>query len=302
MDTFTSTQITQPTRRMDHFQAMHKQPARKRRKIRVYTLILLLLVIAYFLAPIRTNILLLGTDDSPERGNVGRTDSIILASIVPLEPYIGMLSIPRDLWVTIPNVGEQRINTAYFFAEANQPGTGSEAAMETIRRNFGVPVRYHIVIHMSGMAAVVDALGGIDVQLNTSTNGFPAGTHHLNGTQALALARDRSASDDFSRMASAQVLISASLAKLMQPTSWQYLPQFVVALSRTVETNIPLWQYPRLLFVLLRAPLSGVDSRAITREMVDPFVTSQGAQVLLPNRDAIQSLIQNMFGRQAIVQ
>jgi len=120
---------------------------------------LLAVILIYFLAPLRTNILLLGTDDSPERGSVGRTDTIILATVVPLKPYVGMLSIPRDLWVTVPGVGEQRINTAYFFAEANQAGSGPRAALQTIHENFGVPVRYYAVIHMAGLTSIVDALG-----------------------------------------------------------------------------------------------------------------------------------------------
>jgi len=130
-----------------------------------------------------------------------------------------MLSIPRDLWVQIPGVGEQRINTAYFFAEANRSGTGGDAATETIRQNFEVPVRYYAVVHMSGVISVVDALGGIDVQLDSPAGGFPAGMHHFNGDQALVLVRDRSTSDDFSRMARAQILISAVIQKTLQPSS-----------------------------------------------------------------------------------
>ena len=258
---------------------------------------LLGIITIYFIAPLRTNILILGTDDSPERGSAGRTDTIILASVVPLQPYIGMLSIPRDLWVTIPRVGEQRINTAYYFSELNQAGSGADAAMETIRENFGVPVHYHVVIHMLGLVSVVDTLGGVDIHLDTQTGVYPAGTHHLNGIQALAFARDRSTSDDFSRMARAQVLVSAVLGKVLTPASWRDLPQFVISLSRTVETNIPVWQLPRLLFTLVRAPLFGVDSHTITREMVTPFVTSGGAQVLLPNWEVINPLLEKMFGR-----
>lgn len=297
MDTFTSYEVTQPSRRLDRLQTVRTLPVRKRRKLRILPLLVLTAFLAYFFAPLRTNILLLGTDDSPERGGVGRTDTIILASVVPLKPYIGMLSIPRDLWVVIPGVGEQRINTAYFFAEAGQGGSGAAAAKATIRENFGVPVRYHAVIHMAGVVSLVDALGGIDIHLDTPASGYPAGAQHLNGTQALAFARDRSASDDFGRMQRAQILISATLAKLLQPSSWSDLPQFFVALSQTVDTNIPPWQAPRLLFALLRAPLFGVDSRTITREMVNPIVTSGGAQVLLPDWEAIRPLTREMFGR-----
>src|SRR5436190_18575029 len=135
-------EITQPSRRLDRFQTLRPLPAKRRRKKRFLPFALLALVLIYFIAPLRTNILLLGTDDSPDRGAIGRTDTIILISVVPLKPYVGMLSIPRDLWVDIPNIGEQRINTAYFLAEAYQPGSGTDSALETIHANFNVPVRY----------------------------------------------------------------------------------------------------------------------------------------------------------------
>jgi LCP family protein required for cell wall assembly len=257
---------------------------------------LLVLLLAYFFAPLRTNILLLGTDDSPERGAAGRTDTIILTTVVPLRPYIGLLSIPRDLWVTVPGVGEQRINTAYFFAEANVPGSGSQAALQTIRENFGVPVRYYAVIHMFGLSALVDALGGVEIVLDSPIGSYRPGTHYLSGEQALTFVRERSSSDDFSRMIRAQILLSAVLAKAVQPSSWPRLPQFTSALAEVIDTNIPFWQWPRLLFALLRGFLFGLDSQTITREMVTPFQTSQGAQVLAPNWEAIYPLLHRMFG------
>jgi len=223
--------FTQPTRRMDRLQPVRAIPV-QRRTFRRWPLVLLVLVLFYFFAPLRTNILLLGTDDSPERGSVGRTDTIILTTVVPLRPYVGMLSIPRDLWVTIPNVGEQRINTAYFFAESNQSGSGPRAAMQTIRENFGVSVRYYAVIHMLGLTSVVDSLGGIEVRLESSIGGFPAGTHHLDGSAALTFVRERSSSDDFSRMLRTQILLSAIFGKALQPAHWGSLPQFVSSLTQ----------------------------------------------------------------------
>ena len=288
---------TQPSRRLDLYQPMRAAPAPKRKRRRWGCWWFLALILIYFLAPLRTNILLLGTDDSPERGSLGRTDTIILATVVPTVPYVGMLSIPRDLWVNVPNVGEQRINTAYFFAEANQAGTGSRAAMQTIRDNFGIPVSYYAVIHMFGLVAAVDALGGVDIHLDSATGGFSAGTYHLDGVNALAFVRERSSSDDFSRMQRTQILIAACAGKALQPANWRTLPNFVFALAQTIDTNIPLWQLPRLLFALVRTPVFGIDSQTITRDMVYPFETSGGAQVLAPNWDAINPLLLKMFGR-----
>jgi LCP family protein required for cell wall assembly len=280
---------------LDRLQSVRAIPVRRRRLWR-WPFVLLALILFYFFAPLRTNILLLGTDDSPERGTLGRTDTIILATVLPLKPYVGMLSIPRDLWVKIPNVGEQRINTAYFFAEANQPGSGPQAAVQAIRDNFGVHVRYYAVIHMLGLTSVVDTLGGVDIDLDSAVGELPAGLHHLSGSDALAFVRERSSSDDFSRMVRSQILLSAVLKKLLHPSNWLSLPQFIIALHQVVDTNIPLWQWPRLLFALLRAFVFGIDSQTITREMVTPFQTSQGAQVLAPNWDVINPLLLQMFG------
>lgn len=291
---------TQPSRRMDQRQALRPLPARRKSCCLSGCLLPLLfltfLVFGYFFAPLRTNLLLLGTDDSLERGSVGRTDTMILTTIVPLQPYVGMLSIPRDLWVNVPGVGEQRINTAYFFAEANTPGSGGNAALQTVRENFHVNLRYYAVIHMSGLVAVVNALGGVNIQLESPLGGFAAGSHHLTGEQALNFVRERNSSDDFSRMVRAQILLSAISRKAINPSYWHSLPQFIYSLTDVVESNVPMWQWPRLLFALLRGFLSGIDSQTITREMVTPFQTSQGAQVLAPNWQAINPLLSRMFG------
>ena len=287
---------TRPSRRLDRFQSVRALPAPRRRKRRLWFWFLIILLVVYFLAPLRTNILLLGMDDSPERGAVGRTDTIILTTIIPMRPYIGMLSIPRDLWVNVPGVGEQRINTAYFFAEAGETGAGSQAAMQTIHENFGIPVHYYALVHMYGLVAAVDALEGVDLRLNSPIGGWEAGNYHVNGTQALEFVRERSSSDDFSRMERSQILMISLADRILQPESWTRLPDFLYSALRAVDTNIPLWQIPRLAFVVVRAPFFGIDSRVITREMVVPFQTSGGAQVLAPNWEAINPILLEMFG------
>ncbi len=203
---------------------------------------------------------------------------------MPLKPYVGTLGIPRDLWVQVPGVGEQRTNSAYFFAEAAQPGSGAGAAVETVRQNFGVTVDHHVVLHMFGLVDVIDALGGIDVFLDAPQGGFPAGTHHLDGMQALSLVRERYSADDFSRMLQGQIVLLASLKKVINPHYWARLPGASAAIFQAVETDIPVWQWPRLGFALARASLSGIDNRIITREMNILFQTNGGAQVLLPSR------------------
>ena len=291
---------TRPTRKLgtDVFQPVRIPLTRPRKsgRPRTWPILLGALLVVYFLGPLRTNILLLGTDDSPVRGELGRTDTIILTTIVPLRPYIGLISIPRDLWLPIPGIGEQRINTAYFFAEAQQVGSGPDAILGTIQENFHVPVHYYMLIHMDGLALLVDALGGVDITLEKRAAGLKPGTYHMNGAEALAFARERYSSDDFSRMRQGQILILAIAAKATSPSAWLRLPGVMALFSQTVETNIPVWQWPRLVFSILRARLFGVDGSTISPEMVIPFMTSQGAQVLAPNWEAIRPHIQQVFG------
>jgi LCP family protein required for cell wall assembly len=251
---------------------------------------------AYLLAPARTNVLILGIDRAPDGTNLSRTDTNILVTVLPLEPYIGMLSIPRDLWVEIPGVGENRINTAHFFAESNLPGSGPAATIETIKHNFGVDVDYYLRIRFDGITGIVDAMGGLDLTLDEPTAGYPAGSHHLNGEQALAFVRDRAGTDDFFRMANGQLFLRQAMKQLLSPASWPRLPAVIGAVQEAVDTNIPLWQLPRLGVAILRAGPEGIDSRVISREMVNPFTTSGGAQVLGPNWELINPLVDEMFG------
>lgn len=283
---------------------IQSEPPRRRRRIGCNCgcgcllpfLALAALALLYFLYPARTNVLVLGIDSREGEGELGRTDTNILATVSPLRPYIGMLSIPRDLWVTIPDHGENRINTAHFFAEAETPGSGPQAAIDAVELNFGVPVDYYIRIRFEGLQEMVDALGGVEIDLPEPTSGYPAGRHLLNGEQALAFVRDRQGSDDFFRMARGQLFLRALMRRLLSPSSWSDLPAFLAATPRFVDTSIPVWLWPRLGLAVMRAGNGGIDSRVITREMVTPFTTAGGAAVLAPNWDQINPVVEEMFG------
>ncbi len=259
-------------------------------------LVLLLLVGAYFLAPSRTNLLVLGIDRVPEGTVLGRSDTMILVSVIPLRPDVTLLSIPRDLWVTIPGVGENRINTAHFFAEANQAGSGPAAAVQTVETNFGVSVPYYVRLRFEAFLSIVDAMGGVTVNLPEDMAGLPAGEHHLDGPQALAFVRDRKGADDFYRMEHGQLMVRAMIIQMLKPATWPHLPAVFAAGLSSVDTNLPAWLWPRLGLALLRASIGGFDSHTISRDMVTPFTTEGGAAVLLPNWELIHPLVRELFG------
>ena len=260
-----------------------------------FGVLFLLILAAYVALPIRTNILVMGIDARPNESDFGRTDTLILSTLVPYRLYAGALSIPRDLWVNVPGAGENRINTAHFFAELNQPGSGPEGAMQAVRQNFGVDVDYYVRVRFDGFQYLVDALGGVDVDLPSDMSGYSAGRHRMDGQQALALVRDRSGSDDFFRMERGQIFLKSIWRGVLSVDGLRHLPAVLRVLPEVVDTNIPLWHWPRVGIALLVIGPDKVDTRTINREMVTPFTTGEGANVLGPNWERINPVLMEMF-------
>jgi LCP family protein required for cell wall assembly len=208
-----------------------------------------------------------------------------------------MLSIPRDLWVNIPGIGENRINTAHFFAETQTPGSGPQATINTIKQNFNIKVDYYVRIRFEGVKDIVDAMGGVNINLAEPMAGYSAGIHHLTGNKALAFARDRQGTDDFFRMEHGQFLIKAIIDQLKKPSSLLVMPKVVLTTFQAIDTNLPWWQLPRFIVAIVRLGINGIDNRIISREMATPYITPQGARVLIPNWDMINPITKDIFGQ-----
>ena len=274
-----------------------RPPRSKRGVVIALGLIIGIFIASYLFVPLRTNILILGIDRAPEGTYLARTDTMILTTIIPLEPYVGMLSIPRDLWVQLPDGGNNRINTAHFFAENLEPGTGPDAAMDVVMQNFGVDVDYYIRFEFDAFIEFIDSLGGIPIELKEPAAGFAPGEYVLNGDQALAFVRDRMGTDDFFRMSHGQLFLRAMVSHLTKPVNWIHLVKALPTLVSAVDTDVPVWLWPRMGIALLRAGPDGLDLRTISREMVQGFTTDQGAQVLAPNWILINPVLLEMFGQ-----
>ena len=119
------------------------------------------------------NFLLIGSDRRP--GGSFRTDTMVIAMLRPKEGQVWLISIPRDLWVYIPDYGNQRINTAYQQGElSGYPGGGPALLEHRILYNLGVLHRPHRHREdFDGFRHIIDTLGGIDVPIPAPT---PTGT------------------------------------------------------------------------------------------------------------------------------
>lgn len=194
--------------------------------------------------------LLLGIDTSADRvmyeedGDTVRSDSMILARIDPQNKKVALVSIHRDTVVDLGEYGEQKINAAYQF-------NGAAGAIEAVSKMAGVDIAHYASIDFDAFREMVDALGGVEVEVPMEIDDEMAGGHldaglqTLNGEQALILARARHAYDDVAsdgdvmRAANQRVVISAIVKKILS-ADVMTIASTVEALSRYVTTDLEL--------------------------------------------------------------
>lgn len=254
--------------------------------------------------------LLLGSDT--RGGPSFRTDTIVIAAIRPLQGQVTLISVPRDLWVYIPNHGMDRINTAYLYGNREgYPGGGQALLKDTILYNLGIRIDHLAMVDFNGFRRIVDTLGGIDVPVfcpytdwrlrspnldpnnenNWALYTVGPGLIHMDGDLALWYARSRQRSSDFDRGRRQQEVLRALYAAALRTDAISRLPQLYADLSSSVTTDLDLQTLLQL--SPLAVTLSNADIRGyyIDREYVTPWTTPAGASVLLPNSQAIQAML-----------
>ncbi len=196
-------------------------------------------------------ILLVGTDSRSDSYQTGLSDSMRIVRVDFVEPNITYIAFLRDLYVEIPGLSERgithgKLNQAYMygspgFGYTNDPWGGAGLLAQTLKHNFGVQVDHYVVVNMRSFVRIVDALGGIEINLPYEVDArtkrsrdpdkfFPAGPQHLDGYRTHILARLRPEGDS-QRSKTQDLILQAIAAKLLSPTS---LP----ALSGLVETSL----------------------------------------------------------------
>jgi polyisoprenyl-teichoic acid--peptidoglycan teichoic acid transferase len=264
----------------------------------------------------RFNILLMGIDRRPgETGLQYRSDTMILASLDPKTHQLGLLSIPRDLYVPVPGYSApQRINTALALGELQREGYGPTLAMQTVQYNLGMGVNAYIVADFTALIKVIDAIGGIDVDVPyaITDNQFPnmyygydplilnAGFQHMDGYTAQKYARTRHGDSDFDRARRQQQVIFAMRDRIL---SLESLPQLIIqapslygSISQNVYTELSLDQMIQLGLWLKDLGPESIHTGVIDQRYVSDTTTSDGAQVLTLNPAAMPALLTEVFG------
>ncbi len=271
--------------------------------------------------PRQIRILLLGIDQRSDTGEAGpfRTDTMILMNIDPVRKTVGVLSLPRDLWVDIPNFDPGRINVANFLGDANAyPGGGGPAlAMETVSTNFGVRVDKYLLINFDVFTSLVDTLApdGVPVTVTEVIDDpdypddrygtiyvhFDPGEYRMDAETLLQYARTRATEGgDFDRARRQQQVLDAIRAEVLSAGGIlnfiSQAPRLWEELSSNYRTNL---EYDDI--VSLGLLMGEIEKDNIHYGVIDNLYVTFGMnpagdqQVLYPDYGSISDLIQRLF-------
>jgi len=229
----------------------------------------------------RINILLLGAGGEDHSGTY-LTDTIMVVSIDPENKDVAMLSIPRDFYIYIPDSGYNRINAAYYIGERAKKNGGLAFAKDLISDFLDINIHYGLLVDFEGFKDIVDALGGITVDVKKALNdssypterggyqtvSFKKGIQKMNGSDALKFARSRYSTSDFDRAERQQQIMVAIKEKvlrmdtLLNPAKTSSL---IDALGNHLKTDIQLWEIQRMIDLSRE-----IDSTKIINKVLSP--------------------------------
>ena len=245
----------------------------------------------------KLRILVLGRDDNWTDNDESytansRSDTNIAVNIDLHSHNIGVLSIPRDLWVDIPKNGYGKLN------EALADG-GPERTEATIERNFGAPpFDYYIVLNIDATKQVVDAIGGLDVNVEKDMDyddswghlhiHLKKGLHHLNGDQVVGYIRFRHDEEgDFGRMRRQREVMQLLVKRLRDPSIVAHIPTLIGVFQRNVRTNLSYGQ-----MLTLARGLQDVTPQMVHEgELPSDIGWTDGQSVLFADQSQMQSVV-----------
>ena len=263
----------------------------------------------------RVTILMLGIDQRCEEDGPNHTDSMMLVTIDPVGLSAGILSLPRDMWVEIPGVGVDRINQANYYGEAYEyPGGGAALAVETVESFLGVKIDYFAAVNFDAFVEVVDEIGGIDIVVPEAIDDptYPdrcygydpfkieAGEQHLDGQAALKYARTRATlGGDVDRAGRQQAVVLAVRDRIlslnMLPSLVTQAPALWQTLQDNVRTDMSLEEAVQLALLVQDIPRSSIVTSVVDYDYVYAETTPDGRQVLVPIRENIRQLRNELF-------
>lgn len=250
----------------------------------------------------RVNILLMGGDSRGLKENeIPRSDTIMVASIDPVTKKAHLFSILRDTYVKIPDYGQDRINAALAVG-------GPNLAMKTVSNLLGIPIQYYVYTDFKGFIALVDAVGGVEIDVeknmkySDSEDGheydinLKKGLQRLDGKTALQYVRFRhDALSDFARTERQRKFMQAIAKEMQSTSSILKLPRILQSIDPYIETNMTVSEMVKLGALGFEIRTDEVASQQIPPAELLEEKTVGGAEVIGVNPDKLKAFVNNLL-------
>lgn len=215
----------------------------------------------------KATVMIMGVDKRSD--DVGRSDTLMVATLDPDKNQAALLSIPRDTRVKIKGHGYDKINAAYAYGDR-------KLSQQTVEGLLGIKIDHYIVIDIHGFTKIIDALGGVDIDVEKrmyyedpwDDDGglyidLQPGMQHMDGKTAVTYVRYRDEEGDIGRIRRQQKFMKAVMDKLVSPAIIPRLPSMVSAMYDAVETDMSISELLSFLGTLQEAKNNGLKSEML---------------------------------------
>ena len=246
----------------------------------------------------RINIMLMGVDERNE--DVGRSDTLMVASLDSNQDKVSLLSIPRDTRVKIKRHGYDKINAAYAYG-------GETLSKSTVESFLGIDINHYIIVNTSSFGKMIDAIGGVDIDVEKrmfyedpwDDNGglvidLKPGLQHMDGKTAITYVRYRDEEGDAGRVRRQQTFMRACFDKLSDPSMMMKLPEIIQEARKAIKTDLSISEMITLAKTLKIADESTDGLK--TGIVPGRWAYINGVSYLLPNIERLEEVVTDNLG------
>ena len=252
----------------------------------------------------KSTIMIMGVDTRDD--DVGRSDTLMIAAVDPKRDQASLLSIPRDTRVKIAGHGWDKVNAAYAYGSAKSGVLGGEKlAQRTVEDFLGVNIDHYVVIDTHAFQKIIDALGGIDIDVEKrmyyedpwDDDGglvidLKPGMQHMNGKTAVTYVRYRDEEGDIGRIKRQQKFMKACMEKVTSPSIIPKLPTVIKEVMGSVKTDLSFRQLLEFAGTLKEAQKNGLKTDMVPGR---PLYIS-GVSYWIPDVEKLRTTLADTLG------
>lgn len=215
----------------------------------------------------KATIMIMGIDERDD--DVGRSDTLMIATLDPKKHQAALLSVPRDTRVQIKGHGFDKINAAYAYG-------GEKLTENTVEQFLGMPMDHYVIINVKAFQRIIDALGGVDIDVEKrmyyedpwDDDGglvidLKPGMQHMDGKTAVTYVRYRDEEGDIGRISRQQKFMKAVMDKATSPAIIPELPTIIKEVINSVKTDLSLRQMLEFAGSLQEAHSNGLKTEMV---------------------------------------